>query len=65
LFEVNKVIEGDEKCKGYTLTSPSLEELFVKLEESKKSDGINVKKNAFTKKMKKNITKNVKVHRII
>jgi len=53
LTEVNKAIEGDEKCKGYTLTSPSLEELFVKLEASKENGNISVTKNAFTEKMRK------------
>ncbi|OUM56738.1 hypothetical protein PIROE2DRAFT_18521, partial [Piromyces sp. E2] len=53
LHEVNGVIEGDVNCKGYTLTSPSLEELFVKLEASKENDNISVKKNAFTEKMRK------------
>ncbi|ORX45239.1 hypothetical protein BCR36DRAFT_333611 [Piromyces finnis] len=53
LTEVNKIIEGDEDCKGYTLTSPSLEELFVKLETSKESNSISIKKNALTEKMRK------------
>jgi len=54
ISEINKLVENYDKCKGYSVTAPTLEELFIKLETGKaESSNISISNNGITEKMKK------------
>jgi len=55
--DINDLVDEDEECKSYSITSPSLEELFIKLEKGKDSNNngdsrIDIQRNEITEKMK-------------
>jgi len=54
ISEINKLVENYDKCKGYSVTSPTLEDLFIKLEAGKaETNNISISSNGITEKMKK------------